>query len=457
MNFRQVASVLRARSGIALLIAGGVIGAGLAYGLNTPLSYTARTQVLVDIGSPDRATGQALNPGAVSSYIATQIDLINSQTVSLKAVDILDAADRKAGRPGFAGGDRERAALVLSKQVDVKPARQSSLLEIAARDTAADRAARIANAVAQAYLDTALQARVEPARQAGKAFETQSQALRARLEEAQSRLATYQRQAGVTSSDERVDIEARRLEELSSQVTAMRAAALESSKRAQIARTSQGGGLSAELPEVLGNPVLQAQKAEYARLERRLQELGTAQGPNHPEYLRVQQELETARARIAQETRALNDSLGMTDEVNRARLTALEGELATQRSKILQLRQVRGELANLQRDVDSAQRAYDRVNERLEVTALESKTSGANIVVVSPATTPTQPSSPGLTLIAIASSFAGTALAILAVMLLELRNRKVRCLDDLIEVVDAPVIGDLSDLRKPLRLAASNR
>ncbi len=464
MNMRQFFAVLRARAGLALVVLLLVLGLGAFFGLTMPNKYTAKAQVLVDLGSTDRATGQALPFGVVSSYIATQIDIINSPRVALRVVDLLKLAGEDAA-PSTSAEDaeeahrlltpeaaarRNQAAEKLSKQLDVKPARQSSLLDIAVSDTDPQRAALIANAFAQASIETTVRVRVAPARQARAMFDPESKALRDRLEEAQKKLAAFQRATGITATDERLDIESSKLQELSSQVTALQGATFDTSRRAQMVRS---GGANANLPEALANPLIQGLKAEQARVERRLHEQSAVLGPNHPEILRLNEELSTIRQRLATETATIGDSLVRQNEVNRARLGDLEAALAQQRTKVLQMRQARAEIANLQRDVETAQRAYERVNERLNITSLETKTGAVNIVQVTQASAPARPSSPGLALIMLASALAGAGLAVLLVVVLEVFNRRIRSTDDLIRVVDAPVIGELGRVNRRLLLA----
>lgn len=423
-----------------------VVAAAVAFSLFTPERYTATTQVLVDLGSPDRATGMSMNPASVNSYLATQIDLIQSPQVSLMVVEKI-GIEKAAAAMGGAQSERWTAqtlAEALGKRLEVKPARQSSLLEIAFSDTSAERAALVANAYAEAYIDTTVRVRVEPARKARTAFDTESTAMRAQLERAQNRLAVAQRASGITSTDERVDIESAKLTELSTQVTTLQAVAIDNAKRAQLANSARGASAMGEIPEVMTNPLVQSLKTEQARIERRLSEQSAILGSNHPEYLRLQGELASVKTRLAQETATITNSLSRSSDVTRARLAELQGALSAQRTKVLQLRDARAELANLQRDVDSAQRAYDRVNERLNVTSLETKTAPANIVIVAPAAAPSKPSSPGLPLVLLAAILAGTALALLTVVAIEAADRRIRTTEDLSMIIDVPVIGELN-------------
>src|SRR5690606_17403712 len=82
-------------------------------------------------------------------------------------------------------------------------------------------AAEMANAFADAYIETNLELKTDPARQQAGWFEAQVAELRKALESAQQRLSEYQsEQEIVASSSERVDLENARLAEVSSQLIA---------------------------------------------------------------------------------------------------------------------------------------------------------------------------------------------------------------------------------------------
>src|SRR5882757_3449372 len=78
--------------------------------------------------------------------------------------------------------------------------------------------ARIADAFAKAYIDTMLELRVEPTRQAAAWYDEQLKSLRANLEDAQAKLTNYLQREGIVSADERRDVDSTRRGALSDQV-----------------------------------------------------------------------------------------------------------------------------------------------------------------------------------------------------------------------------------------------
>jgi capsular polysaccharide biosynthesis protein len=81
---------------------------------------------------------------------------------------------------------------------------------------------------------------------------------------------------------------------------------------------------------------------------------------------------------------------------------------------------------------------------RFTQTRLESQNNQTNIAVINPAVAPTRPSSPKIPLNIALGLIVGTVLAIGLALIAELRNRIVRCEEDIVEALDVPVIGHLS-------------
>jgi capsular polysaccharide biosynthesis protein len=102
---------------------------------------------------------------------------------------------------------------------------------------------------------------------------------------------------------------------------------------------------------------------------------------------------------------------------------------------------VRDEGLIILREVESAQRAYEQLQQRINQTSLESQTTQSNVNFLTQAEPPLEPSSPRIVLNTLLSIFLGTLLAIGTALLLELRDRRVRNVDDVLASLDLPVIG----------------
>jgi chain length determinant protein tyrosine kinase EpsG len=451
MTLQQFLDILKARWKLALLLFALTLGSAVGVSLVLPSKYTATAQVLVDMKSPDPVLG-LLMPGQLTpGFMATQIDIITSQRVALNVVDALKIAENAQAIEQWQqatdgqGSIRHYFSDLLLKGLDVKPSRESTVLAItyAGRDPAF--AAIIANAFAQAYVDLSVQLKVEPARQTRGFFDTQTQALRDRLEAAQNRLTSYQRDKGIVSADERLDVENTRLAELSSQLVTLQALAGEASRRQALAKDAASRGTSEDVPEVLSSALIQSLKAELARVDGRLDQQGAVLGTQHPDILKLKEERASVVRKIERETAAITGSLGNASKIQSQREGDLKVALDRQRAKVLEIKQVRDELTVLQRDVESAQRAFDAVSQRLSQTSLESQSTQSNVVVLTAASEPRKPSSPKLVLNAAAGAFLGALLGVGGALAAELRNRRVRGPQDLELASGVRPMGTLRD------------
>lgn len=441
MNLTQFLSILKARWWVAVLVLVLTVGTTLGVSLMLPSQYTATATVVIDV-KPDPIAGQfagMLSP----SYMATQVDVIRSARVALRVVRNLKLADNPQVRNEWleaTGGTGDIEAWLASRfrpNMDVKPSRESNVITVSY--TAPDRnfAAALANAFVQAYMDTALELRVDPAKQYSNFFDLRAKDARESLEKAQTRLSAFQREKGIIATDERLDVENARLSELSSQLVALQALAAESGSR-----QAQAQGPSADrIQEVLGSGLISGLKADLSRNEARLQELSARLGDNHPQVIEAKANINSLRSRLDTETKRVTGGVGVTATINRQREAEVRAALEAQRTKLLRLKAVRDEGAVLVREVENAQRAYETVLARLNQTSLESQATQGNIFVLGQATPPGGPSSPNVLLNTALSVVIGLLLAIGAVLALEMLDRRVRAFEDLTASLGLPVLG----------------
>jgi polysaccharide biosynthesis transport protein len=141
----------------------------------------------------------------------------------------------------------------------------------------------------------------------------------------------------------------------------------------------------------------------------------------------------------------------------------LQGAVASQKARVLALNKERDELNVYRRDVEAAQRAYENVSQSASQTRLQSLTNQTNVVRLNTAVAPLLPSSPKLLLNLLIAAFGGTLLGVACALLLELANRRVRSAEDLVQMLDLPVLASISSSRMlgqlpgaPRRIAFGN-
>ena len=440
MTFHQFLLILRARRKIVIATLLFTVTATLVVSLLLPKQYTASTAVLIDVKSPDPVAGMVIPGLASPAYMATQVDIINSNRVAQRVVEMLrmdkSAAIREQWIEATDGEGDLTVWLVelLKKKLDVRPSRESNVITIEYTGAEPEFTAAMANAFAQAYIDVNLELKVDPARQYAKWFEGQTKLVREKLEQAQNALSAYQQETGIVATDERLDHEVAKLNELSTQLTLVQAQTSDSNSKRKSAENPE------TLPEVLQNPVINSLKTDIARLEAKLQESSVNLGRNHPQTKRAQSELASLRSRMAAETRHVHSSLGTSYQVGKHKEKELLEAMDIQKKRVLELNRQRDDISVLKRDVEAAQRSFEGVSQRSAQTRLESHSMQTNISPLNPAPVPTEHSRPRILLNLLVSVFLGPLLGVGLALMLELANRRVRSADDLVEVIEVPVL-----------------
>jgi chain length determinant protein EpsF len=453
MKLTQMFEVWWARRVLIALILLAVVGGTAAYSLLKAKTYVAETSVLVDAKNTDPVTGNALPQQMQSSVLATQADVISSHTVARKVVDRLRLAADPIARQDFAedgdatGTIEDWLADRLLKKVTVRSTRDSNVINIDVEASTPQAAARIANAFADGYIQTTLELHTDPAKRQNQWFDDQVQSLRTALQNAQQRLSQYQQQRRIVGTDDKLDVETAKLNEIASQlVNAQTSVNDADSRQRQMNQALQKHQLE-ELPDILGNALLQSMKADLVRAEGKLAQVEQRYGKNHPQNVSAAAEVQTLRNKLAAEVATVKGSIDQTAQLARQRAAEEQKALDAQKRKILELRQQRDGLDVLNREVESAQRAYDAAMQRNNEVSLTSRLNQTNIAVLTTATPPAKAAGPKLLRNLILSVIAGALLAVGAALTLELFDRRVRSSADLLDLPGGTALPVLAEIR----------
>jgi len=441
MSPKLIFLILRARIRIVLATFLVTVLTATAVSLMMPRYYKATSQLVLNYKGIDSVTGSPVMAQQQPGYLETQVDIIRSPSTALQVVDDLQLVTRTRYREAFmedggTGKLREWIAHRLLHRLEVEPSRDSSVLDVTFSDQDPELAATVANAFARAYRERSTRLKVGPVQEASQYFGDRIKSLRDDLEQAQSRLSAYQQEKGITSADQKLDIETARLNELSQQLVVAQAMAIEARSRRQSA-----SGNAADSPDVAQNPVIQSLKVEASRAAAKLAELSERLGPSHPQYEAAQAELSRIQSQLQKEVRSVSNSVSSTARIQEQREADLRAEVAQQKARVLELNRMRDEMAVLQNDVDNAQKALDAATRRFAETSMEGQSNQIDIAILSEAQPPGAPASPRIVLNILLSVFLGGVLGAGLGLIAELLDRRLRSSDDLAELLQAPVVA----------------
>src|SRR6267142_428102 len=223
MTLYQIVLAMKARWRAVMLVITVVLAIGAALTVLMPKQYTASGSVVLDVKSNDPVANAVMPALAIASYMATQADVIKSERVIVRALrDLrldrdpeLQAKWKKEtdGRGDMMSWYSEQVL----KRFEVLPSRESNVITIEYRALSPEASAAMVNAIIKAYVATTIDLRAEPAAKYDSFFDEHAKRLRETLEQAQKKLSAYQQEAGVSATDEKLDVENSRLTELSTQ------------------------------------------------------------------------------------------------------------------------------------------------------------------------------------------------------------------------------------------------
>jgi chain length determinant protein EpsF len=455
MTIYQFLTILRARWRVACMIFCGVVALSIGLLFILPKKYTATASIVVDSKIDPVAAGAGQSDAVMASYINTQSDVITSERVAMKVVKTVGLDRIPEFREGWlkkTNGEGDivtwlAGSLLTGKKVVAAPpanasaTRQTNVIEISVKWSDPKTAAILANGFAQAAIDTNIELKVEPAKQYAAWFDERSAALRADLERKQKKLSDFQNQSGIVATDEKLDVENARLTELSTQLVT-----IQSLRQDSQSRQKQATGGNEYLPEVLQSPLIASLKDALTAAEAKRTETAGRLGKNHPDYKAAEAEVASLRARLAAETDKIVASLGSATQVNLRRENDIRTALEAQKKRVMDLKHDHDEAAILESDVQTAQRDLDAVSQRLALSNLESLAQQTNVVMLTTATAPLDPSSPKALILIAGGMFLGGVLGMGAVLLLEMRDRRLRDEADLAGL-GVPVLGRIRNVK----------
>jgi capsular exopolysaccharide synthesis family protein len=307
---------------------------GMVYLLRATPLYTASTQVLLDrreqapVGSDGRP-----EDSYSYSYLENQLAILQSDSL-LRRVVIKEqlapvksqAGDQNKDDPGSEGAiisgiNRLRGALSVARNG------QAQILNIAITWEDSVRAAKLANAVADAYVVDQLDARLESAKRASGWLSDRLVELRRQLSESEDRAAKFRKDHGLTRSSPTVALNDQQLSELNSKLISARAEAAEKKARVDfIADLAAGKKTLDLLPDTLvsASSVMAALRGKLADASQRVADLLARYSSRHPAVVNVEAEKRDIERSIVAETQRMAETVRSEYALAKAHLDAME-------------------------------------------------------------------------------------------------------------------------------------
>ena len=260
-----------------------------------------------------------------------------------------------------------------------------------------ERAARIANAFADTYIERNLDFKLDGARSAGTWLGEQTVGLRKQLENSEMELYKFRKDRNLldVNLDDKQGMTRQNLQSLNGKITDVKARRIEiESIRKLILAAKNDISERESLPEIRDNPVVQKLRENYLDLLKIKADLESRYGEKHPKIDTIQHQLAAVQRDYGKE---LDDVLRAFDKRYQA-LVETESSLTKwmnhEKQEALELAKLETEYRPLARDAENNSKVYGLINQRHKEINLTGMLPANNVRILDRATPPRSPVSP---------------------------------------------------------------
>jgi uncharacterized protein involved in exopolysaccharide biosynthesis/Mrp family chromosome partitioning ATPase len=302
------------------------------------------------------------------------------------------------------------------------------------------KAVRIANAVAETYVQQQKDAKTTATRQANVLIGKHVAELKREVHTAEEAVANYKIKNGLLNAVG-APLTEQEISALNTQFAAAKASEAEEEGKlaADVGQFRQGG--SGAVGQASMSDTVRELRGQQAELLKQNAELSERYGPKHPALVKVKNQLAAIDSAISSEIHRIISQQKAVTAAAQQRSASLAASIERGRQTLAANNAASVRLAELQRDANAVRGVYESFLSRLKQTDAQQDIQNADAKVISPATIPLKPASPSWTLAAIAALLFAAFASGAAIILREFLDRGVRTPEDVEKVVGMPVIS----------------
>ncbi|MCK1616117.1 polysaccharide biosynthesis tyrosine autokinase [Bradyrhizobium sp. 159] len=403
-----------------------------------------------------------------SASVETQVEILKSENISLAVIRDLhlieDPEFSGSGGGvlgsvlGFVGGlfsDRHalsefeltRKALErFEKSRTVKRLGLTYVMEIGYTSKDPGKAAKIANAIADAYIVDQLEAKYQATRRASVWLQDRIKELRTQASAAQRAVVDFKTSNNIVDAGGRLMNE-QQLAEVNSQLIMAHAATAETKARLdRINDILKQDIPDANVADALKNDTIVKLRGQYVDMASKESIWSMKYGSDHLAAVNLRRQMAEIKKNIIDELKRIQESYKSDYDIAVTREESIKSSLANVVSESQLTNQAQVQLRELESNAQSYQAMYDNFLQRYMESVQQQSFPITEARVISAATTPLKKSSPKSLLVLVASLFGGLILAFGAALARELADKVFRTTGQVEEVLSANCIAILPAL-----------
>ena len=367
--------------------------------------YEATCQIIIDPAPPQVLPGSkdVVEMGTGSfwgnkEFYETQYHIIQSTNVGQRTAEKL-GLQYDPDYVGVLGLNHDLASLgrAVAAQIAVKPLKDSHLAMITVTDGKPQRAALIANTVADTYIEYNLDYKLEGARTAMAWLSEQESDLKRQLEESELKLYQFKKDRNLlaVSLDDKQSMLSNNLASVNGKLTDIRISRLAlEAKRRMIERARDNIAEEETLPELRDNAAVQTKRELYLTLSKDYADLATRYGPEHPRMKALQVQMDEVRKAYDKEMSQVLLTFEKTYEEVVDNEKALRSLMEQQKNEAIELSKIEIEYRPLMRASQQDDKMYSLISSRQKEIDITGPMRTNNVRVLERAIVPGAPIRP---------------------------------------------------------------
>lgn len=478
--FRQILSALRRRKFLVATVALVLMCGATAAMLLMPKTYLASSKVVVDWKRPEpvRGVGSVLEDSPFGTdTMGTELELLNSREILEAAVKTLNlTADPEfnphihpsllsranqtvhalaqrwlpeAWQPSSDTADThvdpELQALndtiaAVREHLDLSLIGLSRVIRISFKSHQPETASRVANTIAQLYVDAELGVGERATEKAHDWIDRRLAELRARADNAARAVEEYRISHDMTRGKDATILQ-QEITEVSSQLTIAQQKAAEASDELQDATRAAASHNLAYLGSILNSLTVQKLREMEAQAAGRVAEMSQRYGPSSPVLGPATAQLAQIRGLLKAEEGRILQSIADKVKVARANEAGLSTRLAELKARVAQSERDTIPLRALQREADVDRDLYTSFLNRFRETDPSNNYAATNVRILSKAATPTSPYFPQLSYLLPLALVGSIGVSMVGVVTWENLRRGLVSMDQVAELLKLTPLG----------------
>jgi succinoglycan biosynthesis transport protein ExoP len=471
LTFERLLDIVRRQWPLITYTVIGSLALVILYLLVALPMYTGVTSILMDTRqaqllnkTSEVANATLIDPGFVDS----QVEIITSENLIRSVVNKLNLTKDPefVGPPTgviaialgavarlFSSNDppskeqlEQTAVLELKKGLKVERVTTTYVLNLSFRSLVPEKAAQIANAIADEYVVGSLEAKYQSTKRASEWLQNRSAELQAQAIASDRAVQTFKAENGIVGTSRGL-VNEQQLADVNTQLIQARAATAEA--KARLDRIKQVTNQDLAQPTVtdaLNNPVITRLRAQYLDLQAQYADWSTRYGKDHQASIGLANKMQDLKNSIRDEVNRIADAYKSDYEIAKSREVSLENGLKGLVTESSSTAQAQVKLRNLESAADTYRTLYNNFLQKLQEATQNESFPISESRVISTAVTPDKKSSPKTALVLLGGILAGLCFGVGGACARELLSQVIRTPAEIENEIGMRCVGTLPDV-----------